>query len=248
MIDYSQFKNKTALITGSSSGIGKNLAILLSKLGCKIILHGTNETKLSEVYNQLEGDYNSILRLNFNDELDFFTVVSLLPEIDFFINCSGITHSTTIRNLNFEKAKQILKVNLFSPINFISEVVKANKINANGSVVFVTSIAGKTRFSIGNLMYGISKAAIEGFSGWCAKDLANTNVRVNCVAPGLIETDFNKGTVISDDQYITHAKEYPLGRIGKPDDVVGAILFYLSESSCWITGTSINVDGGISLV
>lgn len=248
MTDLSQFRNKTALITGSSSGIGKELALLLSKLGCRIILHGTDKVKLSKVNELLEGNQNHVLQLNFDTDLDFSSIINSLPNIDFFINCSGITHSTTIRNLNFDKAKQILQVNLFSPIFFLKELARLNKINSFGSVVFITSIAGKTRFSIGNLMYGLSKAAVEGFSLWCAKEMAVNQIRVNCVAPGLIETGFSNGTVITNEQYNSHAREYPLGRIGKPEDVTSVILFYLSDSSKWITGTSINVDGGISLI
>ncbi len=248
MINYSQFINKTALITGSSSGIGKDLAIVLSKLGCRIILHGTNEIKLTEVNKLLEGHDNQILQLNFNDELNFNSILKELPNIDFFVNCSGATHSTTLRNLNFEKSKVIFNVNLFSPIDFLTALVKGNKINTDGSVVFITSIAGKTRFSIGNLIYGMSKAAVEGFSAWCAPELAKNKIRVNCIAPGLIETGFSNGTVISEEQYKLHADDYPLGRIGMSDDVIGAILFYLSENSKWVTGTSINVDGGISLI
>ena len=241
------YNGKRAFITGSTSGIGRDLAIRLASYGCSIIIHGSNLKRAEETLSQLSGSGHTICILDFTTDLQAGYKLNEIGKIDFFINNAGITHSSTLRNLNLEKMNDVFRVNLFSPINLLHEFLKLGLINTNASLVFTTSVAGKNRFSVGNVIYGVSKAAIEGFAKGVAAQLAELKIRINCVAPALINTNFNQSTSISKEQYDQHSAEYPLKRIGETVDVVNAILFYLNQENNWITGTTLDIDGGLSI-
>jgi NAD(P)-dependent dehydrogenase (short-subunit alcohol dehydrogenase family) len=185
--------------------------------------------------------------LDFKDNIEGHPNLDKIGNIDFFINNAGLTHTSTLRNLNLEKLEDVFQVNVFSPISLILQLLKRGKLNKDSSIVFTTSVAGKSRFSIGNVIYGVSKASIEGFAKGVAAQLAELRIRVNCVSPALINTNFNQSTSITNEQYENHTKEYPLMRIGETNDVVNAILFYINSENSWITGTSLDIDGGLSI-
>lgn len=241
------YNGKRAFITGSTSGIGRELAIRLSSYGCSIIIHGSNLQKANETLTLLSGFGHSICILDFKDNIEGQPNLDKIGNIDFFINNAGLTHTSTLRNLNLEKLEDVFQVNVFSPISLILQLLKRGKLNKDSSIVFTTSVAGKSRFSIGNVIYGVSKASIEGFAKGVAAQLAELKIRVNCVSPALINTNFNQSTSITNDQYENHTKEYPLMRIGETNDVVNAILFYINSENSWITGTSLDIDGGLSI-
>ncbi len=241
------YNGKRAFITGSTSGIGRELAIQLAKYGCSIIIHGSDLQKANETLGLLSGSGHSICILDFKDNIEGHPNIDKIGNIDFFINNAGLTHTSTLRNLNLEKLEDVFQVNVFSPISLILQLLKRGKLNKDSSIVFTTSVAGKSRFSIGNVIYGVSKASIEGFAKGVAAQLAELRIRVNCVSPALINTNFNQSTSITNEQYENHTKEYPLMRIGETNDVVNAILFYINSENSWITGTSLDIDGGLSI-
>ncbi len=241
------YSGKTAFITGSTSGIGRDLAIQLAKYGCSIIIHGSDLQKANETLGLLSGSGHSICILDFKDNIEGHPNLDKIVKIDYFINNAGLTHTSTLRNLNLEKLEDVFQVNVFSPISLILQLLKGGKLNIDSSIVFTTSVAGKSRFSIGNVIYGVSKASIEGFAKGVAAQLAELKIRVNCVSPALINTKFNQSTSITNEQYKKHTNEYPLMRIGETNDVVNAILFYINDENSWITGTSLDIDGGLSI-
>ncbi len=237
---------KKILITGSSSGIGLETAIQASSLGAEVILHGTNDVKLNSAISKLHGSGHRYLKVDLKQEDSPSFIESQIDGIDGLVLNAGVTYTSTLRNLNIDKMLSVMDVNFFSNVLILKELLRNNKINKGGSIVATSSTASRIRASIGNVIYAMSKAAVEGYMGVAALELAKLDIRVNCVLPGLIDTNFIGNNGVPKDAYLNDISQYPLKRLGQPDEVSGAILFLISDSSKYITGTSIVVDGGVS--
>ncbi len=124
---------------------------------------------------------------------------------------------------------------------------KKKKIAKNGSLVLLASMGGTHVFSGGNGIYGASKAALDSFMKFAAKEFAARRIRVNSICPAMVDTPLIHRGTVSDEQLYEDAKRYPLKRYGQPEDIANAAVFLLSEASSWITGTSMIVDGGLSI-
>jgi NAD(P)-dependent dehydrogenase (short-subunit alcohol dehydrogenase family) len=125
-------------------------------------------------------------------------------------------------------------------------LIKNKKINKGGSIVFMSSVAAMSS-DIGNAVYGMSKSALQAFSGYCALELAAKRIRVNSVHPGAVETNMICNGVLSEEDRQKDVLRYPLGRYGKPEDIAWAIIYLLSDASSWVTGTQLVIDGGFLL-
>ena len=140
-----------------------------------------------------------------------------------------------------------MRTNLISPILLTKMLLKNKKINKEASIVFTSSIAAY-HSSIGDSVYSATKGGIQSFSKVLAMELAGKKIRVNTIQPGMVRTGFVENSVLSAEDYAADEKRYPLGRYGLPEDIAHAAAFLLSDASSWMTGSSIVVDGGISLV
>jgi NAD(P)-dependent dehydrogenase (short-subunit alcohol dehydrogenase family) len=241
-------ENKTILVTGASSGIGRATAIECSKMGAKVIITGRNKERLNETYLQLEGEGHLQLGADLQKEEDLTQLVEALPALDGLVNNAGITITLPVPFINKGALNEILQINTIAPILLTSAIVKKKKIKNGGSVVFICSTSGVYNAVVGNAMYSASKGAINGFMKNAALDLAAKNIRVNAVSPGMINTNILESGVITEEQLQEEMKKYPLKRYGEPQEVAYAVIYLLSDASSWVTGSNLLIDGGCTLL
>lgn len=241
-------EGKVILVTGSTSGIGRVTAIECAKMGAKVIVTGRNNDQAQETLSMLEGEGHRIIIADFSIEEDIEKLVSEVPVLDGCVNNAGFNQIQLVPFIKPDNLDEIFKVNTRAPIFLVHRLVKSKKLSKGASVVFTSSISARGISSPGNSLYSASKAAVSAFARNAAVDLATKKIRLNSVAPGMIETPLKSNKAeITEEQWLTELKNYPIGRYGTPEDVANVIIFLLSDASSWITGTEIVVDGGRSL-
>jgi NAD(P)-dependent dehydrogenase (short-subunit alcohol dehydrogenase family) len=244
MINPFTLEGKKILITGASSGIGKSIAQECSKLGAKLIISARNEERLIKTLNSLSGTQHHFIISDLSDDEGLNSLVNDLPLLDGVVHCAGIIKRLPLKFINENNFQEIIQTNLFAPALVTQKLYKAGKIQKNGSIVFISSVASGFA-SYGNIMYMASKGAINSLSKGIAFELAKKGIRVNCVEPAMVVTNLSK--VISDEDLAEDLKHYPLGRFGKPEEIGYAVIYLLSDASTWITGSVIKIDGGLTL-
>lgn len=250
MVDYNPFslENKKILITGASSGIGRATAIECSKLGATLFIIARDETRLNETYISLSGNNHTQIIIDIQDQHKVDQLSNQLPQIDGVVNCAGTLTTLLFQFIKKEDLNHIMDINFTSPVMLTQSLISKNKISKNGSIVFISSIMGTLVSTLANSMYASTKGALEGMMKGMALDLSSKNIRVNCVRPGMVQSNFISNGAITDEQLIKDAKtNYPLKRYGKPEEIAYSTIFLLSDASNWITGTSILIDGGYTL-
>lgn len=248
-MSYNPFslENKTILITGASSGIGKATAIECSKLGAKCIITARNEERLSQTFTKLEGEGHTKLIADLSSDDNIEKIVENCPQIDGLVNNAGISRPLPVNFVTREKIDQIFPTNLEGPILLFSRLLKTKKLGKGSSSVFTSSINGVWGGGKAECLYSASKAALSGFVKSAALDLAPKGIRVNCVCPGMVETGILSDGAITPEQLAENAKGYPVGRHGKPEEVAWAIIYLLSDAAGFVTGSNLVIDGGISI-
>jgi len=242
-------QDKNILITGASSGIGKATAILFSELGANVIITARNKEKLDETFKALSPSAN---HLNINADLtqvtDIKNLVKLLPAIDGIVHCCGKVMPVPVKFIKESQLQDVFSVNYFSAVNLISELLTQKKVNNNSSIAFISSVSTLHAY-FGGAPYISSKAALEGYAKTLALELAPKKIRVNVLQPALVRTAIFDSTInaaIDKDKMNELVNSYPLG-IGEPIDVANALAFFMSDASKWITGSSLKMDGGLTL-
>lgn len=243
-------EGKTILITGASSGIGKQTAISCSDLGAtECILLGRNETSLKETAQQLNESCSSrILSIDLSDFSQFQEMVKELPNLDGIVLNAGINNQKLLQFSTENDFNKIFDINCFAPVVLVRHLLKNKKINRGASLIFISSISGLTNFAIGNGVYGASKSAATALMKYLALELAPKKIRCNAVSPGRIETPLIEKVLLDQNELEKDKSIYPLKRYGTPEEVAYAIIYLLSDASSWVTGTNLVIDGGRSLV
>ncbi|KAK0411319.1 hypothetical protein QR680_005599 [Steinernema hermaphroditum] len=257
---------KVALITGASSGIGRETALLFNKLGASLILTGRRSDALEELKadimrsgranvfdvsaditepRQVEDLVEKALR-RFNKLDVLVNSASKFKGRLIQVNSAGIIERGSIEDTNLEQFDRVMNINLRSLFHLTSLLVP-HLVTSKGSIVNVSSVNGIRSFP-GVLVYNISKAGIDQFTRCVALELASKGVRVNAVNPGVTATELHKRGGLDEAGYsafLQHSKTtHALGRVGNPTEVANAIAFLASEASSFITGASLPVDGG----
>lgn len=245
--DPFSLEGKKILVTGASSGIGRSTAVECSKSGATLLLSGRNIDRLEKTLGFLEGSGHSIFPADLSDLSNIDRLSDYSPWLDGCVLNAGINKSIPVQFINQADLNLMFGINTFSPILLLQSLVKKKKLNKGASVVFTSSIAGILRSSMANSVYSASKGAINGFMKNAALELAAKKIRVNSVNPAMIETGLLGKGAISEEQYIEDMKRYPLQRYGRPEEVAYAIIYLLSEASSWVTGSTLVIDGGITL-
>ena len=248
-VNYNPFslEGKTILITGASSGIGQETAIQCSKLGANVIITARNENRLKETLSQMEGEGHRMILAELTLQEDVEHLVGEINSLNGVVLCAGKGMTSPFPFSTRDKYDEIFNVNFFAPVELLRLLVKKKKLEKDSSVVFVSSIGGIGSFSLGNGVYGASKAAINSTMRFCAKELATKKIRVNTVNPGMVNTKLIQGGAISDEQHKLDMEKYPLKRYGEPEDIAYGIIYLLSDASSWVTGHSLVIDGGITI-
>jgi NAD(P)-dependent dehydrogenase (short-subunit alcohol dehydrogenase family) len=247
--DIFDLTNKTILVLGASSGIGRCTAQVCSEFGATVILHGRDEIKLQETRDQLQFGNHLVFSKNINDD-DF---ESRLKEFIKDIQLSGIFFAigihkfTPIRFTKNETVTEILESNLISAFKIIHLISKIAKKDNSISAVFMSSIASVSS-EVGISIYSASKAALNSLVKSSAKELAAHSVRMNSISAGFVNTEMfeNIRKNLSDEQSNQLISSYPLG-IGTPEDIAYLALYLLSDASRWVTGSNFVIDGGATL-
>ena len=243
-------EGKTILVTGASSGIGQTTAIECSRLGANMIITGRNESRLSQTFEKLEGLNHRMIVADLDNEEAILSLAESVPLLDGVVCNAGMGVGT--KPVSFYKKKdmeQIFLTNTIDTALLVKGLVKKKKLSTSSSVVFTSSIEGNFVTSVGNGIYGMSKAALSAYAKTAALELAAKGIRCNAVTPGMVNTPLIAPVgEVTQEQLDANAAKYPLGRFGNPQDIAWAIIYLLSDASCWVTGTILKIDGGISLV
>lgn len=240
-------EGKTILVTGAASGIGRATAIQCANMGAKVLLIDINEQGLQETQKLIahdETDYYTIDLSNFEKLIE---VVSSFPKLDGVVSNAGIVLSLLAKFSEPKDMERIFKINTFSHINLIQQLIVQKKLNKGASIVFTSSMSGVYCGIAGGSLYGATKSAILGYSKALAIELAPRGIRVNTIHPGMIETPLTSGTALSKELLADDAKNYLLGRYGKPEEIAYSIIFLLSDATVWMTGSQLLIDGGYSI-
>ncbi len=240
--------DKVIVVTGASSGIGRSTSLVLSQLGARVVLVGRNRDRLSETLSLLEGPGHAMeaFDLTRTDELPEWlkTVSERHGRIRGLAHCAGAQSILPLRMLKTEDVEKLLRINVVSAI-LLAKAFRQKGVNdSGGSLVFVSSVMGEVG-APARAAYSASKGALHSLTRSLALELAREGIRVNCVAPGAVETemvDAARGR-LGEAGMEEVQKLHPLG-VGSPRDVAHAIAFLLADTGRWITGSIQFIDGG----
>nr|XP_014101139.1 uncharacterized oxidoreductase TM_0325-like [Bactrocera oleae] len=243
---------KVVIVTGASSGIGAATAEAFAKQGSKVVLVGRNETNLKATEAACKAANSKAELLSFiadvtvDAERIINTTIEKFGQLNVLVNNAGVGERGSILDIDVDHFDRILNTNLRA-VFLLTKFAAPHLVKAQGNIVNVSSVAGLRSFP-GGLVYCTSKAALDQFTRCNALDLAPMNVRVNAVNPGVIITDIHRRSGWSEAEYVTfleHSKStHALGRVGDANEVADAILFFASDSSSFITGATLPIDGG----
>jgi len=245
---------KTILVTGASSGIGRATAIECSKLGANVVINGRHAERLNDVFSLLDisvGQQHVSIISDLSTLEGVDNLIASMPIVNGLSSNAGVLSShKPIKFLADDDFREIINVNTFSHVRLIRGLIKKKRLSKGGSIVLMSSTGGVKTNVIGNSIYDMSKAAINTFAKSCAVDFASKQIRCNSVCPGMIRTPMTEptGTLSEEDYKEDIAKHYLTGRYGLPEEVARTVVFLLSDASSFITGASIMVDGGCSVI
>lgn len=247
-MNYNPFslEGKTILVTGASSGIGRETAISCSKMGASVIITARNQERLQETFDALEGDTNKQYIADLTKQEELENLVKQVGKIDGLVLCAGRSRSLPVLFSTREKFDEIYDVNFFSPVETLRLLAKKKCLQQNSAVVIMVSIGGTGRWTPGHAIYGSSKAALKSMVQYFAVELAPKRIRVNGICPGMVETPLIHHGTLTQEQLDEDRDKYPLKRYGQPVDIANGAIYLLSDASSWLTGQSIVIDGGLT--
>ena len=241
--------NKTILITGASSGIGRSCAVQCSKMGASLLLMGRNVDELNRTVSELQpGTKVEIIVADFSKMVDLELVIAekilTIGKIAGFIHCAGVEKTLPLKKQTSEVFQSIFDINVFAGFE-LAKIISLKKYKAEkASFVFIASVAGMVGES-GKTIYSASKGAVISGARSMSMELARSDIRVNSISPAMVKTPILEKMFdgIGEEATQNIIKKHPLG-IGEPEDVANACVFLLSDAAKWITGTNLVVDGG----
>ncbi len=241
-------EGKTILVTGASSGIGRAVAIECSKMGAVVFLSARNDARLRETLEALEGDWHQIIVADLTDEETIKALVEQVPQLDGVVCAAGISMLKPIQVLSEKDIQTIFATNYSAPVLLTKALVKKRKLNNEASLVYISSVSGNGNTATALSLYGSSKSALNSFAKYAALELSGKKIRCNTICPGRIETNLLQNQTMSAEDLEKDIAKYPLHRYGKPEEVAQTAVYLLSDATKWITGTSITIDGGRTLI
>lgn len=243
---------KKILITGAGSGIGRATAIECAKMGATVFLTDINGSALEETLSMVDTQDNQAHQLfaaDLTDEDQQTVLLENLPVLDGLVSNAGISKVLPIQFLNTLDMDKVMNINAFAPMYLTQKLYKKKKIKKGGSIVFTVSISGVCMVSMGGVMYAVSKNALDAFMRNAALEFASRNIRVNSVNPSRVNTPLIKSnTAYSEEDLAKDMLTYPLRRYAEPEEIAHAIIYLLSDASSYVTGHSLIIDGGKTLM
>jgi NAD(P)-dependent dehydrogenase (short-subunit alcohol dehydrogenase family) len=250
MVNPMDLSDRVVLVTGASSGIGRDTAILLSELGARLVLTGRDSGRLNHTFSELAGRGHAIepFDLGTAEQIPNWvkSVTSKVGPLGGIVHCAGIHSLRPLKILDAAKFEEVQRIHVTASMMLAKGFRQKGCCILGASIVFLSSVAGLVgQPSIA--AYAASKSAVLGLTRCLALELASEQIRVNCVAPAMVKTEmaeqlFNS---LSPEQIRSIEQTHPLG-IGRPRDVSNATAFLLSGAARWITGSVLVVDGGFT--
>jgi NAD(P)-dependent dehydrogenase (short-subunit alcohol dehydrogenase family) len=248
MTNPMDLSGKRILVTGASSGIGREASILMSRLGASMILLARDQQRLFETKRQLDGtghlDYRCDLAELDNIPRCFDEIESTAGALHGVVHCAGVQALLPLQMTTESRLHQMMIVNVYAALSLIRSLSRSKGAPAARSVVLLSSAVGKVG-QPGLSAYSATKGGVEAMCRSMALELASAGIRINAVAPGVVATEMTRKAhqLLSPEQIDSIREMHPLG-FGTPLDVAHAIAFLVGDGARWITGTTLAVDGG----
>jgi len=258
MMDAFSLTGKTILVTGASSGIGRQAAVICGHFGAGLFITGRDAARLNETLDQIRipsgpsANPHRTSRVRPHDsfaadltvESELDELVSKIPVLDGIIHCAGIVDPMPAKFIRRSDIDRMFGINFHVPVTLTGKILRQKKLADGASVLFLTTIAVKNPY-FGGALYSASKAALEAYSKTLALEMVKKRIRSNCIMAGLVDTPMighPSENEMKEEALKRYVSRYPLG-IGRPEDIANAIVFFMSEASRWITGTSLVMGG-----
>jgi 3-oxoacyl-[acyl-carrier protein] reductase len=239
---FCSLEGKTALVTGGSRGIGRAIAVELARAGAEVVVgYNSGAAEAEEVAAEIGG---RAVQADVASAADAARLVEEAGDLDILVNNAGVTRDGLLARMSDEEWREVIETNLSSVFYTCRAVTRPMMKKRAGSIVNLSSIVG-LRGNFGQTNYGAAKAGIIGFTKSLARELGSRNVRANVVAPGYVKTRLTD--VIPEEGKALMLQNTPLGRLGDPEDVAGAVRFLCSDEASFITGEVLLVDGGLGM-
>ena len=239
---------KGALVTGATGGIGGAIAKLLHAQGATVVISGTREEKLAELASEL-GDNVFTAPCNLMDRTAvsglYARAEELASQIDIVVNNAGITKDNLFLRMKDEEWDDVINVNLSAAFAVCRGALKGMMRRRYGRIINISSISGVVG-NPGQGNYSASKAGMIGMSKAMAREIAPRGITVNCIAPGFITTPMTD--MLNEKQKTAITQIIPSGALGEPDDIASAVLFLASDEAGYITGQTLNINGGMAMI
>jgi 3-oxoacyl-[acyl-carrier protein] reductase len=241
-------EGQVALVTGASRGIGEAIAIALAKAGAKVVGTATSEAGAARITQAIAdaGGQGAGRVLDVRDAAACAALVEAVGgqfgPVSILVNNAGITRDNLLMRMKDEEWDDIQSTNLKSAFVLSRAVMRGMMKARAGRIVNISSVVGHTG-NPGQANYAAAKAGLAGFSKSLAREIGSRGITVNCVAPGFIETDMTRA--LAEEQVKKLVENVPLGRLGRVEDVAGAVLYLVSPQASYVTGTTLHVNGGM---
>jgi len=240
--EFCSLDGKTALVTGASRGIGRAIAVELASAGASVVVgYRGGQDEAEEVAKEIGG---RAVQADVSDAASALALVEAAGDLDILVNNAGLTRDGLLARMSDEDWRTVIDTNLSSVFYTCRAVTRPMMKRRAGAIVNVSSIVG-VHGNWGQTNYAASKAGIIGFTKSLAKELGSRNVRANVVAPGYVQTQLTD--VLPEEATAAMLQQTPLGRLGDPADVAGAVRFLCSDEASFVTGEVLLVDGGLGM-
>lgn len=240
--------DKTILVTGATSGIGRAVCTCLLQAGASLVAVGRNTSQLDALEAEAPGRVRKI-EFDLTQFDRYADVFKAIGSVDGVVCSAGITDNNPLRFFSLERYQRVIDINQTAPIVLISQLARTGQLKTPSSVVLLASILGPQIGMKGTAAYAATKAALTAYAKVMALELAHKLIRVNTVSPGMVRTELVANQQqVSEEVLKLDMQRYPLGkRYAEPTEIAAVIRFLLSEESSFITGSDIVIDGGYSI-
>lgn len=235
---------KSILVTGASSGIGRQSAISCSEMGAKLIITGRNQERLEETAQLLSGTGHISITADITEPLDIDRILDATKQVDGVVHAAGVSRLVPLRMVTPSYLQSTFASNTFAPILLTKSLLAKKRIVEGGSVVFISALAMHTG-PMASGVYAASKGALMGAMRVLGREVIKQGIRANSISPGYVRTPLLDGLSQSGAQMDNVSGMAPLG-LGEPEDIANAVVYFLSDASRWVTRNHFIIDGGLT--
>jgi NAD(P)-dependent dehydrogenase (short-subunit alcohol dehydrogenase family) len=244
-----ELEGKVAIVTGASRGIGNAISTRLAEAGAGVVVADIDMTLAQETADELNKHHGKAIAcgVDVTDEKSVKSMVEVTlktyGKLNILVNNAGIMFRTRFLGISLEEWESTIRINLTGPFLCIKAALPALKASGRGRIVNISSSAGRSVSTLGGAHYTASKAGLLGLTRAVAKELASFGITANAVCPGLIDTKMARETTTKE-ELDTFLKSFPISRLGLPDEIGDLVVFLCSDKAAYITGASIDINGG----